>query len=400
MNKTLVSLDSKGKIRVVEINYDWDSMSNAYVIHRVTGQLGGKQTQQPDILVEKGKAGRTLQEQVKLQFNSHVKKYLDKGYKEWEGELNDSAIRELLGDVKTGQDGIIKPMLAKQADKVANKFFDREFYGSRKINGVRCLIFWKDNQIHTSSRGAINYDLPLYHILNHPTLIKFFENNPTIILDGEIYVHGWTLNKISGLCRHIEKISATEPLQFYWYDIYDTANPDLTFETRWELMQNIAKYDLILGEFDPERNWKEGELKIQLLPQKEMSGWSVIMKYHNQYVSEGFEGLVIRKKDAIYGPGKRSNDMIKVKEYDSETFKVIGIENGLRKYEDFVFIVETKEGKTFKAKPHGDLNIRKDYYDNFETDYKNHLADVKFFEYSPYGIPEQPSLIGFRFDLE
>lgn len=265
---------------------------------------------------------------------------------------------------------------------------------------VRCLIYYKDGEIHTSSRGAINYDLAIYHIIEHPTLVKFFENNPTIILDGEIFKMGYTLNKISGLCRHIEKMSDTEPLEFYWYDIYDTANPDLTFETRWELMQNIAKYDLILGDFDPEREWKEGELKIQFLPQVPMTGWSTIKKYHDKYVAEGFEGLVIRKMDAVYGPGKRSNDMIKVKEYDSETFKVIGIENGLRKYEDFVFVVETKEGKTFKAKPHGDLNIRKDYYDNFETDYKNHLADIKFFEYSPYGIPEQPSLIGFRFDLE
>ena len=74
MNKTLVSLDSKGKIRVVEISYDWSPTDNGFVIRRITGQLGGKQTQQPDILVEKGKAGRTVTEQTVLQFNSHLKK--------------------------------------------------------------------------------------------------------------------------------------------------------------------------------------------------------------------------------------------------------------------------------------------------------------------------------------
>ena len=135
MNKTLVSLDSKGKVRVVEISYDWSPTDNGFVIRRITGQLGGKQTQQPDILVEKGKAGRTVTEQTVLQFNSHLKKYLDKGYKEWEDILDEAKIKEALGDIKTGQDGMIKPMLAKQADKVANKFFDRDFYGSRKING-------------------------------------------------------------------------------------------------------------------------------------------------------------------------------------------------------------------------------------------------------------------------
>lgn len=398
MNKTLVSLDSKGKIRVVEINYEWTG--NAYTIHRTTYQLGGKKTQQPDIIVDKGKAKRTVSEQVKLQFDSHVKKYLDKGYKEWENELDDAAIREVLGDIKTGQDGMIKPMLAKQADKVANKFFDRDFYGSRKINGTRCLIYYKDNEVHTSSRGAINYDLAICHIIDHPILTEFLKKHPSIILDGEIYRFGWPLSKISGLCRHIEKISQTEPLEFYWYDIYDQENPDLIFADRLESMEHWANNELQLKEFDPEREWEKDELKIQFLPQTPMSGWSTIKKYHDQFVSEGWEGLVIRKIDAVYGPGKRSNDMIKVKEYDSETFKVIGIEDGLRKYEDFVFVVETKDGKTFKAKPHGSLDIRKDYYDNFEAEYKNHLADIKFFEYSPYGIPEQPSLIGFRFDLE
>ena len=395
----LVSLNSKGKIRTVNITYEWDTESNGYVISRITGQLGGKQTKQPDIVVDKGKAGRTIREQVELQFKSHIKKYLDKGYKEWKGDLNEESIKELLGDVKTGQDGMIKPMLAKQADKVAAKFFDKTFYGSRKINGLRCLIYYKDGEIHTSSRGAIDYDLAIFHIISHPKLIEFFNNHPSIILDGEIFKFGLTLNVISGLCRHIEKISQTESLELYWYDIYDTENSNLIFEERWELMQNFAK-ELELPEFDPEKEWNDDELKIQLLPQRQMSGWSMIKKYHDKYVSEGWEGLVIRKIDSVYGPGKRSNDMIKIKEYDTETFKVIGIEDGLRKYEDFVFILETKSGKTFKAKPHGSLSIRQDYYDNFESTYKGHLADIKFFEYSPYNIPEQPSLITFRFDLE
>lgn len=397
MQKTLVSLDSKGKIRVVNISYDWDTEANGYVIQRITGTLGGKQTQQPDIIVDKGKAARTVQQQVQLQFDSHVKKYLDKGYKEWKGDLDESAIRELLGDVKTGQDGMIKPMLAKQADKVANKFFDREFYGSRKINGVRCLIFYKDGEVHTSSRGAINYDLPLFHILNHPTIIKFFENNPTIILDGEIYKMGYTLNKISGLCRHIEKISDTEPLEFYWYDIYDTANPDLTFETRWELMQNFAKQDLLLNEFNPEREWMEGELKIQLLPQKEMSGWSVIMKYHNQYVSEGFEGLVIRKKDAVYGPGKRSNDMIKVKVYSDAEYEIVGLSEGLRD-EDMCFVMKTVEGQEFKAKPHGD-RAQKQWYREHLDELIGKMATIKYFEMSGKEgsmIPQQPQFVCVR----
>jgi DNA ligase-1 len=164
-------------------------------------------------------------------------------------------------------------------------------------------------------------------------------------------------------------------------------------------MQEYAK-ELDLKEFDPVREWQDGDLKIQFLPQRKMSGWSSMMKYHNQYVSEGWEGLVIRKASAKYGPGKRTNDMIKIKIYNEDTFKCVDIVQGLRLYDDMVFVMETKDGKQFKAKPFGDRNQKVEYTDNFESKYKGHMGDCKFFEYSPYGIPEQPSFIAFRWDLE
>ena len=41
---TLISRDSKGKIRVVEINYQWEDNYNGFVIRRHTYQYGGKIT--------------------------------------------------------------------------------------------------------------------------------------------------------------------------------------------------------------------------------------------------------------------------------------------------------------------------------------------------------------------
>ena len=397
MNKVLVSLDSKGKIRVAEIGYEWNDDRNCYTIHRTTYQFNGKQTQQPDIDIEKGKAGRTLKEQCELELNSRIKKYLDKGYKEWNGPLEEGPIKEMLGDIKTGQDGMIKPMLAKQADKVANKFFDRTFYGSRKINGVRCLIYYKDGKVRTSSRGAINYDFAICHIVDHPLLEQFFERHPSIILDGEIYKFGWTLNKISGLCRHIEKLSQTEPLEFYWYDIYDLDNPDLSFEVRLEMMEDFAAELELSSNFNPESEWEEDALKIRLLPQKLMSGWSICKKYHDEYVKEGWEGLVIRKIDAPYGPGKRSNDMIKIKEYFDAEYEIVGLSEGLRD-EDMCFVMKTPEGQEFKAKPHGD-RAQKQWYRDHLDELIGKMGTIKYFEMSGKEgsqIPQQPQFVCVR----
>ena len=81
MKDILISRDSKGKVRIVDISCEWNEVLRAYVIERKTSQLGGKTTEQPLIEINKGKAKRTVTEQSNLEYNSHIKKYLDKGYK-------------------------------------------------------------------------------------------------------------------------------------------------------------------------------------------------------------------------------------------------------------------------------------------------------------------------------
>jgi ATP-dependent DNA ligase len=400
MKHQLISRDSKGKIRVVEISYNWDDKQHGFVIHRVTGLLNGKMTEQPDIIIQRGKASRTLQQQVDLEYNSNKKKYLDKGYKELIKPLNEYTSEELddiLGSVRTGQDGCPKPQLAKQADKVTSKkTFDKKYWASRKIDGLRCLIYMGDDgELHTASRGAMNYDAAMYEILSHPDLVKLFQENEGLIMDGECYRHGYSLQAINSVARTQVKAVDYEVLQFYWYDIVDL---NATATERINRINEMSK-SLNLT-FDPERQFKQGELRIQHVPHVEVSGWDNIIKLHNDYVEEGWEGLVIRLQDSVYGPNKRTNDWIKVKVYKQETFKVIGIEQGLRHYDDMVFVLETEDGIPFKAKPFGDRNQKIEYTDNFEEKYKGHSGDVKFFYYSDENCPLQPSFIAFRPDLE
>ena len=140
----LVSKDNKGKIRVVKIDYHWEDENHGFIIQRWTSQYGGKVTTQPDIWIYKGKANRTVSDQVKLEFNSHLKKYKDKGYKELpvDIDINDSKavaqfVKEQMADGVTDSNGFRKHMLAKQADKVATSVFDKlpYWYASRKIDG-------------------------------------------------------------------------------------------------------------------------------------------------------------------------------------------------------------------------------------------------------------------------
>ena len=400
LKKFLISIDSKGKLRQVEVEAHWDDEEHAFAINRTTGLFGGKLTEQPVILVSKGKAGRTVSEQAALQFNSKVKEYLDKGYKSIPKDPDTYSEQELygiVGQVATNQDGVLKPMLAKQEDKVTNKkIFDKTWYCSRKIDGVRCLIYKKnDGKVHTASRGGQHYDYSTTHITEHPAIIALFNKYPQLILDGELYFHGKSLQQISGAARLEKNAYDCDWLQYYVYDIVE---PTLTFKERLQWLE-IIKKELNLG-FEPERKFKEGELQVQMVPQEPVKGWDAIEAKHNQFVSEGWEGCVVRDPDKTYRPNGRTNDMIKVKKYRDDTFLVVGKEPGLRGAEDMVFIMQMEDGRTFKAKPFGDREQKQEYWDNFEEKYKGHIGECKFFYYSEDGIPLQPSFKAFRWDIE
>lgn len=142
MIKYLISKSTTGKIRVVYLTAsdDWNDELHGFTINRRHGQLMGKMQDAPTIVITQGKAGRTHREQLALQFNSELKKYLDKGYKEIDKDPElcaEAELLEILGDIKTNQYGFAKHMLAKSADKVKQESIDKVKYwlASRKIDG-------------------------------------------------------------------------------------------------------------------------------------------------------------------------------------------------------------------------------------------------------------------------
>jgi ATP-dependent DNA ligase len=391
----LVSKDNKGKIRVVYIDYHWSDEKHGFVIERTTSQYGGKETTQPEIWIFKGKASRTLTEQVKLEFNSHLKKYQDKGYKILPNtiDINDSKavskfVKEQMADGITDSHGFRKHMLAKQADKVATSVFDKlpYWYASRKIDGVRASFYLKDGHIVTASRGGNSYDYSTHHFTDNPEFIKFFENHPDIVLDGELYKHGKSLQQISGAARMEVNAVDCDWLEYYIYDVMDGSK---TFKERLEVLDTITE-ELHLG-FDPNREWNKGELQIQMVPQEKVTGWLNIQKLHDKYVEEGFEGVVIRDPSKVYNFGGRTNAMIKVKHYKDDEFLIIDYKEGLRPIEDMTFVCQTEEGVQFEAKPMGSREVKQDYFNNMDS-IIGKMATVKYFYLSDEGCPLQPVL--------
>lgn len=405
LTKYLLSKSSNGKFRFASVFTDeeWHEPEHGYVIQRSYGQVGGKTTLSPKIIVDRTKQKRNWKEQYTLQFNSEVKKFLDKGYVEVEkhpGEYTSEELQAIFGDVKTNQYGVIKPQLAKQADKVTNrKIFDKEWLISRKLDGVKALFYYKDGEVLTASRGGENYNAATTHLREDAKLLKFFEANPTVILDGELFVRGKTLQQISGAARMEKNAYDCDWLQYWIYDCYDSNDIDKIAEDRWDFLlhtlctqYNIALYETIDDD--------ELDAPIRLLVHEHVSGWDNMKKLHDKWVAEGFEGAVITDPSKPYKVGSRCNNLIKIKQYKSEDFLVVGYKLGLRGSEDMTFTCELEDGRTFEAMPVGDRATKAEYVENFDNKYRGHKAECTFFNYSDDGIPTQPKLRIFRFDLE
>lgn len=405
MIKYLLGKASTGKFRfaVVECDEEWHEPEHGYVIQRSYGQIGGKTTLSPKIIVDRTKQKRTWKEQYTLQFNSETKKFLDKGYVEVEKHPNEYTLDELksiFGDVKTNQYGVIKPQLAKQADKVTNpKIFEKKWLISRKLDGVKALFYYKDGEIHTASRGGEDYDAATTHLREDPKLLKFFETHPTVILDGELFVRGKTLQQISGAARMEKNAYDCDWLQYWVYDCYDSSNVDMIASDRYKFLMlelcDNCDIPMYLTIEDDEHN-----VPIRLLLHEYVEGWDNMKKLHDKWVAEGFEGAVITDPSKPYKVGSRCNNLIKIKQYKSEDFMVVGYKLGLRGSEDMTFTCALGDGRTFEAMPVGDRATKAEYVKNFDNKYRGHRAECTFFNYSDDGIPTQPKLRIFRFDLE
>lgn len=371
----LVARNARDKVQQIRAKLMQEG--NIFVIQRITGQYLGKQTEQPELIIDKGKAKRSTLEQAELQFNSIINKYLDKGYKKISDltktpfeDISESEMNNLVPSIKTDSNGFLKPMLAKDSNKCQTSVLNKRLLCSTKLNGVRCLMQLSEGKIHAISRGGKEYNVPT--TLIREALEDFFKEYPSVILDGELYNHGYHLQELSGIARLKEWEDRCNILEYWIYDIADSTK---TFEERLEFLMLL-------------KDKLKGISKIKVIDHIETNSFREIQDLHNKWVKEGYEGLVARKPNSTYQFGKRGSDMIKVKEYMEQEFEIIDYKDGLRD-EDFCFILQTEDGKPFAAKPIGDRELKDRYLRDID-EIIGKQGTVKFFEWSKEGVPQQP----------
>jgi DNA ligase-1 len=227
---------------------------------------------------------------------------------------------------------IKKAMLAhKFDDKRVN--WSQPVYIQPKLDGVRCL-FTKDGAYSRAGNKFMN----LAHI--ELALIPFFQQQPDVVLDGELYNHELRndFEKIISLVRKQkptadDRLEAQKLVQFHCYDYFDGVIYD-SYKTR---MQNLVTADL----YD----------KVHYVPARLVDSYNYARDIHATFLSEGYEGSIIRL-DGLYKHG-RSYDLMKFKDFSDAEATIIGYEEGKGKRTNTVgkFLMIDDEGVEFGCPP-------------------------------------------------
>lgn len=400
--KALYKKDSKGKVRVYFICVDLEilkspikksekNVKSNYQVTRYHGIRGGK-IQEVNKVIKKGLQGRSAKDQAKLVADSYYSKKKDEGYKslaEWEniiyGNINNkkssnayrgSYVDKVLEDIPkftTDAKGQVKPMLA------SSKFPKNltKVYIQPKLNGVRCLIFLEGDKIKAISRKGKSYNIPARFILEeiHQILLDFrSKEGVDLVLDGELYIHGTSLQEISRLVRTETPIVEQKNLKFHYYDV---AIEGLSQEDRLTLLLKFYK--------DYARNLENSyEVNTGVILAKEFITKDSINSLHNSYLEKGMEGSILRTFEGLYSFGQRSKSLIKVKDFIEEEFTIINKIEGERGIEDMVFICNQEDGLSFRVKPVGDREHKESL---LLDDNIGKKLTVRYFERSDNNIP-------------
>lgn len=267
----------------------------------------------------------------------------------------------------------IKPMRAYVWDEKRAKKVKWPVSIQPKFNGVRCMAYnIPDKGVRLMSRGGKDYLLP--HIQGE--LAGRLQDG--WCLDGELYVHGTSLQTIRSYIETPQE--GTLSVQFVVYD-------------RTRLPPDKANW---MQRMDCLNNWFAGAegLEYTVLAQTlEANSLEDVTRFHNMWVSLGYEGAMIRTMKGTYRLGSKSVDLLKYKMFQDAEFKVVGW--GVGKDGVVKYVCEQEEGLTFEVRPMGTEEERAELLKTADADVGK-LLTVKFQERSDDNIPIFPVGVALR----
>ncbi len=372
MEKILYKKDSKGKIRQWR-GYVESALNNRYIMGVETGLLDGNKTTNRPRIYWQGKQGRDAKGQAMFELESKVNKKRDEGY---------------FDTIKEAQDTlVVLPMLALDFTKRSHDV-SYPAIGQRKFDGVRCMAsINSDGSVSLKSRKGKEFP-HMNHLRQQIASLKGIPDGA--FLDGELYSDTLTFQEVVGLVRRETlKAGDDDKLKQISYRLYDMLDPDdrkAGFQKRYDNLGKILRSKPVGA---PSQY-------LYLTRNFELDSKADVKKYHDQFVKEGYEGIMIRNKDGEYGINKRSKHLQKFKEFFDQEFEIVGYEEGTgNDAGTVIWVCMTQNGDLFKTRPRGTREERTEYFQKGD-DYIGATLTVRYFEMTDDGIPRFPVGLAIR----
>ena len=250
-----------------------------------------------------------------------------------------------------------------------------------KLNGVRALY----QMGYFQSRDELPWNPSVVAHLAEP-LKEIFPDH--IILDGEFYVHGWTLQEINGAIavNRLGSSDRTTEIEFHVFDSVDRHKP---FADRYELVSNLLLDTKHLHKCRPVETHK-------------IYTADTVNIYYARWITQGYEGLMYRLGENTYtqpGQGRgiadknnRTWSLLKRKGFSDHEFEITDVVEGLGKRSGMVgaLVCKTPEGRRFKVGTGLSENEATFFLQNPPI---GKLAKIQYICLSIDKIPQNPSLL-------
>ena len=235
-----------------------------------------------------------------------------------------------------------KAMLAHKFD-IERVDYSQPVYIQPKLDGVRCLF---------TANGAYSRNDKQFMNVKHieMSLKPFFDQNPDVVLDGELYNHKLKndFEKIISLVRKQkptdeDRINAQHLVQFHVYDYFSM---DSHYESYKHRMDNLTVSDIYSAcvKYVPTYRVHKHEEALNM--------------HHDAFLADGYEGSILRL-NGLYKHG-RSYDLMKFKDFSDAEATIVGYELGKGKRTGTLgkFMMLDDEGVTFGCPPGKGYNYK------------------------------------------
>lgn len=382
----------------------FDSITSELVIHHgyeitPTGEKGSIQIDRTKII--SNNSGRSIVEQALLQAR---KRYQDK-IKDYYFIGNSKSL--FLYPPQLANKYTYSIVNNKIKSQINEKHLKRGIACQYKIDGIRARIWKTEDGIKIYSRKNEEFKW-LSEIKKSAELL--FDYLPSGCgIDAELYNPNMLFEQIISAVR-TTLIEHQNNKYLYCY-IFDIILPNEYLEKRIKILQNAFH---LYYEENSEIN------KFILLHHTIVHTYEDIQLQHDQAITQGYEGIMLRKCIGInngfnleslskkeieetWYKGNRNNNLLKYKSFIDEEGYVIDVKHGEgREQELAIFTIqmidENKKilpNKIFDCRPKGSFEIRKQW---LLEKYKciGKLYTYRYFELTAGGIPRHPVGIAFR----